>query len=305
MVKIRDLKKAYGNHSVLNGLNMNIDAGEVYGFIGENGSGKTTTMNILTSLIPKNSGTITFNDQKIGPGKYFPIAYLPESPSLLNYMNAYEYLEYIAAACEYKGDITNRIKEILEVVGLEQAAKRRLGGYSRGMQQRAAMAAVMLADYDLVLLDEPTSALDPAGRADMMRLIQNMKNMGKTIILSTHILSDVERVADKVGILHGGVIKEEGTMPQLIAKHSDNVIAFEFEEIPETLPEKLSDLEYISDFRFIKNACFVKIKDDIKQGSKELFKMLGNSEYPVIRYQHQKPSLESIYLKTIITNIDQ
>ncbi|MCL2014064.1 MAG: ABC transporter ATP-binding protein [Oscillospiraceae bacterium] len=299
MVEIKNLQKSYGSLNVLDDLNMTVNQGEIYGFIGENGAGKTTAMNILTGLISKNSGDIKINGKDVLPGSYCPIAYLPESPSLLNYMNAFEYLEYIAVACNYEGDLETRIREVIHAVGLEKAVKRRLGGYSRGMTQRAAMAAVMLTDYDLAVLDEPTSALDPAGRADMMNLIKNMKEQGKTIIFSTHILSDVERVADRIGILHGGVIKEEGSLSELVSKYAENVIAFELDHSAPPLGEKLSRCEFIGDHRVMGSAYFVKITGDMAQGSKQLFAFLSGEQITVTRYQHQTPSLESIYLKSV------
>lgn len=219
MVKIRNLKKKYGAFSVLNGLNMDVFDGDVYGFLGRNGCGKTTTMNIICDIIPKDEGTI-----ELGGGNPISIGYLPESPMIFDYMTAREYLRYIAACCNYPESHEKRVDEVLEIIGLTQAADRRTKGFSRGMTQRLGMGAAIFAKPQLLMFDEPTSALDPQGRADVIAIINRLKNMGSTIVLSTHILSDVERVANRIGIVRGGIIAEEGGLTELLQKHGGSVI---------------------------------------------------------------------------------
>lgn len=219
MVKIRNLKKKYGAFSVLNGLNMDVFDGDVYGFLGRNGCGKTTTMNIICDIIPKDEGTI-----ELGGGSPISIGYLPESPMIFDYMTAREYLRYIAACCNYPESHEKRVDEVLEIIGLTQAADRRTKGFSRGMTQRLGMGAAIFAKPQLLMFDEPTSALDPQGRADVIAIINRLKNMGSTIVLSTHILSDVERVANRIGIVRGGIIAEEGGLTELLQKHGGSVI---------------------------------------------------------------------------------
>jgi len=206
MLKITGLKKSYRGFPVLLNLNMNIEKGDVYGLVGTNGCGKTTTMNIICNIIPKDYGDIAFENDSI------KIGYLPESPALYGYMNGFEYLDFIGACCEYEGDIKERTAEVLAVTGMTSGADRLIKGYSRGMNQRIGIAAAMYAHPDLLILDEPTSALDPQGRAEVMEIITRLATSGATIILCTHILSDVERVANKVGILHGGVMAVEGSI---------------------------------------------------------------------------------------------
>jgi len=155
MLKITGLTKSYKNFSVLRGLNMNIEKGDVYGFLGTNGCGKTTTMNIICNIIAKDSGKIAFENESI------KIGYLPESPALFGYMNGFEYLDFIGACCEYEGDIKKRTAEVLHLTGMQFNAQRYIKGYSRGMIQRIGIAAALYAHPDLLILDEPTSALDP------------------------------------------------------------------------------------------------------------------------------------------------
>lgn len=209
MLKIRSLEKSYGAFKVLKGLNMTVNKGDVYGFLGKNGCGKSTTMNIVSNIIPKGTGTVTFGKEDI------KIGYLPESPAMFDYMNGYEYLEYIAACCKYKGDVKARINEVLTLTGMLDGGKRRIKGYSRGMNQRLGIAATIFDNPDLLILDEPTSALDPQGRAEVMNIITELAKTGTTIILCTHILSDVERVANRIGIVRDGVMAVEGDIEEV------------------------------------------------------------------------------------------
>ena len=209
MLHIKNLHKSYGAFEVLKGLDMNVNKGDVYGFLGKNGCGKTTTMNIVSNIIPKDSGEIIFGKENCKVG------YLPETPSMFTYMNGYEYLDYIAACCSYKGDKKKRIDEVINLVGMAEGGKRKIKGYSRGMNQRIGIAAAIFDNPDLLILDEPTSALDPQGRAEVMGIIKQLADMGTTIILCTHILSDVERTANRIGIVRDGRMAVEGTMAEI------------------------------------------------------------------------------------------
>jgi len=210
MLRITGLKKSYKSFPVLRNLNMSIDRGDVYGFIGTNGCGKTTTMNIICNIIPKDDGDIAFAEGGVS------IGYLPEMPALYGYMNGFEYLDFIGACYEYAGIIKDRTREVLEITGMLDGAKRLIKGYSRGMNQRIGIAAAIYAKPDLLILDEPTSALDPQGRAEVMEIITKLAAGGSTILLCTHILADVERVANKVGILRNGVMAVEGRLHDVI-----------------------------------------------------------------------------------------
>ena len=228
MLTITNLRKSYKNYRVLKGLNMRLERGIVYGFLGKNGCGKTTTMNIICNIVPKDEGRIEFavNQPAPDPGCYSvpkakppKIGYLTESPELYGFMNGYEYLKYIAACANYKDNVDKRVSEVLDVTGMTFGAKRRIKGYSRGMNQRLGIAAAMFDNPELLILDEPTSALDPEGRAEVMNIIRNLKQSGVTIILCTHIITDVERIADKIGIMKDGIIAEEDSIDRIIAKY--------------------------------------------------------------------------------------
>ena len=297
MIKIEQLYKSYKYHQVLKGLDMNVKKGEVYGFIGENGAGKTTTMNIICNIIPKDSGVVTLND-----GNPAKIGYLPENPMLYNYMTANEYLSYIGACCKYKGNIKERNAELLKLVGLENAAKRKIKGYSRGMNQRLGLASIIYNDPDIIVLDEPTSALDPQGRADVMNLLNYLKGEGKTIILSTHILTDVERVADTIGILVGGQIILEDSLTNLVSENNDIAVVTPLVR-SEAIHNAIMSIDF-ADVSFTKNGNYEIALNDTVNGNEKLQKYLSENNVILANYHIKKDSLESIYMKAVNGNAD-
>jgi ABC-2 type transport system ATP-binding protein len=278
---------------------MHVKRGEVYGFIGKNGAGKSTTMNIICGLLKKESGEAFLDSKDVSKIERIPVGYLPEAPALLDYMNCYQYLDYIAAASLYEGDIKKRTQEVINLVGLSDAAHRKIGGYSRGMKQRVGIAAALYRGHEIIILDEPTSALDPQGRAEVISLIEMMRKMGKTILLSTHILSDVERVADRVGILNNGVLEEEDTIQNLLDRYSDNIISFETTGTAQGLPEKIKELSVCENLAVNGNTFFVWTKGDFQQANQALFSFLNEQQIWVSRYQLQKMTLEQVYIKVV------
>jgi len=239
MLKITGLTKSYKTFPVLKGLNLSIDKGDVYGFLGTNGCGKTTTMNIICNIIPKDTGDIAFENDGV------KIGYLPESPALFGYMNGFEYLDFIGACCEYEGEIKSRTAELLQLTGMYNDAQRQIDGYSRGMMQRIGIAAALYTNPDLLILDEPTSALDPEGRAEVMAIISELASSGSTIILCTHILTDVERVANKIGILRHGVMAVEGTLQDVKKMFgADNAVTVRLYNVPDAM-EVLNGIDVV------------------------------------------------------------
>ncbi len=294
LIRIHGLYKKYGAFSVLRGLNMNVGRGEVYGFLGRNGCGKTTTMNIITNMIPKDEGEIT-----IGGGNPVKIGYLPESPVIYGYMTAREYLEYIAACCKYDGNIRKRVDEVLDIIGLTQAADRRAKGYSRGMTQRLGMGAAIIGKPELLLFDEPTSALDPGGRAEVIEIIERLKNTGCTIVLSTHILSDVERVADHIGIINNGVIAEEGSLNGVLRKYGGTSVVLKLHSLDEELKGALLSADFARvEFNGL-NGEFKFVADDTEDCARRLIKLLAEKDAAVDSMNTRTVSLEEVFRKVV------
>ena len=219
MLHIKNLHKSYGAFEVLRGLEMNVNTGDIYGFLGKNGCGKTTTMNIVSNIIPKDSGEINFGKENC------KIGYLPETPSMFTYMNGYEYLDYIASCCSYKDDKKKRIDEVINIVGMAEGGKRRIKGYSRGMNQRLGIAAAIFDHPDLLILDEPINGLDPQGIAEIRNTILKLnRENGKTIIISSHILEELSKIATHYGIIDSGKLIAELTPEELSGKCESRIV---------------------------------------------------------------------------------
>ncbi len=293
MVKIRNLCKKYGKFPVLRGLSMDINDGDVYGFLGRNGCGKTTTMNIIADIIPKDSGEIV-----LGDGKPITIGYLPESPMIYGYMTAREYLEYIAACCKYSGDINTRVNEVLDIVGLMPAADRRSKGFSRGMTQRLGMGAAIIGKPDLLIFDEPTSALDPQGRAEVIHIINRLKSMGCTIVLSTHILSDVERVANRIGIMNGGVLAEEGSLRELLRKHGGDVISLSVRGLTQEQKIKLLSVDFAR-AELNDEGVFRFGSDNAEETAGRLIRLMADEGIIAEKFEIGTATLEEVFGKVV------
>lgn len=294
MVKIRGLKKAYGNFSVLRGLNMNINDGDIYGFLGRNGCGKTTTMNIIADIIEKDDGDIM-----LGDGKPIKIGYLPESPTIFGYMTAREYLEYIGACANYDGDIKKRVCEVLETVGLTSAADRRTKGFSRGMTQRLGMGAAIIRKPDLLLFDEPTSALDPQGRLEVIGIINRLKDMGCTIVLSTHILSDVERIANRIGIMTGGALAEEGDLKEILKKHGGDIINLTVRNLTQENKLALLKIDFAKAEFDDKTGLFRFASENTEEAAQKLIKIISDNNMIVESFKISTATLEEVFRKVV------
>lgn len=297
LVTIRHLKKNYDRFPVLRGLNMNIEKGDVYGFLGRNGCGKTTTMNIIANIIPKDSGDVI-----IGDGQPVRIGYLPESPTIFGYMTAREYLEYIAGCCKYEGDVKARVNEVLDIVGLTSAADRRAKGYSRGMTQRLGMGAAILGNPELLLFDEPTSALDPQGRAEVIEIINRLKNTGATIILSTHILPDVERVANKVGIMNNGVIAQEGLLSGLMKKYSSDRVTLAVRGMTMDHKARLLSVDFAKAAFDEQLGQFEFCADNIEECAGKLLRLMADNSIIPDSFSIGASSLEELFRKVVGEN---
>jgi ABC-2 type transport system ATP-binding protein len=213
----RGLLKSYGKQQALAGLDLSVPSGVVYGFLGPNGAGKTTTMRLLTGLIHPDGGTIEVLGRPFTRGdrkRLFDVGALIESPSFYPYLSGRENLRALAAT----GAPTpkHRIGELLEFVGLRDRAGDRVQTYSLGMKQRLGIAAALLSDPRLLLLDEPSNGLDPAGIVGMRETLKNLAGAGKTVFVSSHVLGEVQQLADVIGIIAGGKLVREGPIEQLL-----------------------------------------------------------------------------------------
>jgi len=200
-------------------LNLRIDPGEVYGLLGPNGSGKSTTLKIILGLVSPTRGRteIFGKDSRLVESRE-AVGFLPENPYFYKFLTGAETLRFFGRLCEMTGPtLKNRIDELLDLVGLNNARDRRLGTYSKGMLQRIGLAQALIYDPRLVVLDEPTAGVDPAGSREIRDLIMDLKRRGITVLLSSHLLAQAQEICDRIGILADGVLVREGRLQDLIA----------------------------------------------------------------------------------------
>ena len=227
-VEYRSREMRQATKVALHGLDLEVRAGEVFGFLGPNGAGKTTTMNVLLGFVPPTSGAAyLFGIDVRQPIARQRIGYLPELTYYYKFLTAEELLRFYAKIFGLsRPEMDRRIPELLKLVELEPAAKRPIKSYSKGMQQRVGLAQALINNPDLLVLDEPTSGLDPLGRMKVREIIQRLKNEGKTVFFSSHELGEVESVCDRVAIIHQGELKAIGRVDEITGKHANLEKAF-------------------------------------------------------------------------------
>jgi ABC-2 type transport system ATP-binding protein len=232
IVETRNLSKVYrdfwGRQKVraLNALDLEIRQGEIFGLLGPNGSGKTTTIKLLLGLLFPTSGqALIFGRDATDVSKNERLGYLPEESYLYRFLNAEETLDFYGRLFDMPAKVRKqRTAELIEMVGLGWAKRRQLKEYSKGMARRIGLAQALINDPELILLDEPTSGLDPIGTREMKDLILTLKKQGKTVLMCSHLLADVQDVCDRIAILHQGELKELGRVDSLLKLRDETEI---------------------------------------------------------------------------------
>jgi ABC-2 type transport system ATP-binding protein len=224
VIETRALGKTYrdfwGRQKVraLKSLDLEIRQGEIFGLLGPNGSGKTTTIKLVLGLLfPTHGQALVFNRDATDVKKNERIGYLPEESYLYKFLNAEETLDFYGRLFDMSPTVRKqRIAELIEMVGLQGAKKRQLKEYSKGMTRRVGLAQALINDPELIILDEPTTGLDPIGTREMKDMIIRLKQQGKTVLMCSHLLADVQDVCDRIAILHQGELKELGRVDKLL-----------------------------------------------------------------------------------------
>ncbi len=228
MIETHDLTKMYGDLYALNRLNLTLDQGDVYGFIGPNGAGKTTTMRILATLLNPTWGEATVCGYSIYTGSKDirrAIGYMPDFFGVYDDMKVIEYLEFFAAAYRIQGPARKKIcEEVLELVDLTYKRDALVTSLSRGMTQRLGLARVLLHDPQVLLLDEPASGLDPRARIEIRALLKELRSMGKTILVSSHILPELADICNKIGIIEQGVLHVNGSVVDVMKQVRTDIV---------------------------------------------------------------------------------
>jgi ABC-2 type transport system ATP-binding protein len=298
-IEIENLSKQYPygflhlkKKKSLEDLTMRVEDGEVFGFLGPNGAGKSTTIKLLMRLIFPTSGTARILGRSIDDvSMHACIGYLPEQPYFYDYLTAYEVLDYFARFHGLTaGDRQARVQTMLKKVGLETAKKIQLRKYSKGMLQRVGLAQAILHEPQVVVLDEPMSGLDPLGRREVRDIILELKREGRTVLFSTHVLSDAEMLCDRVGVIVGGKLRGVGTPRELVDMKAQGMeILF---ELPEgTVPSGLTAVATKTGDRY-----------RVQLGETELYPALDQLKAAgarVLSVAQIKPTLEEFFMNLV------
>ncbi len=276
VVETRILTKIYRDFwgrkkkTALNALDLKIQKGEVFGLLGPNGSGKTTTIKLLLGLLfPTSGDALVFNEPAAKVEKNERIGYLPEESYLYRFLNAEETLDFYGRLFKIPTSVRQeRAARLIETVGLKNDKKRILREYSKGMRQRIGLAQALINDPDLIILDEPTSGLDPEGTRWMKDLIIDLKKQGKTILMCSHRLDDVQDVCDRIAILYNGDLQEQGSVDKLIEDQQKVMI----------------------------QASGLQMSDALEKDLKAVIERHGGK---VVEYGHPKSTLEDLFLRII------
>lgn len=302
ILEIKNLSKSFNGKKILDNISLKVAKGSIFGFLGKNGAGKTTTMKMILGLLKIDSGSIMVCNEKVTFGKTKSnqfVGYLPDVPEFYGYMKPYQYLKLSGEIAGMKSsDIKKQSEELLYLVGLDKANKR-IYSFSRGMKQRLGIAQAMIHSPKLLICDEPTSALDPLGRKELLEILLKIRNK-TTVIFSTHILSDVERICDKIAVLNNGKIVLQGDLTEIKQKHkTDNtLISFKSKD----------DLN-----KFIKHPAFINLSLPLKTEENSLtinsnnsyltmsniIKILSDSNITPNKLEIIEPSLENLFVEAI------
>jgi ABC-2 type transport system ATP-binding protein len=295
MLKITGLQKRFGDKEVLRGLDLAVPEGSIFGFIGKNGAGKTTAMKTVLGLLKADGGEICVNGERVIYGQTATnryIGYLPDVPEFYSFMTAGEYLRFcgeISGLSRTESD--TRGKELLELVGLG-GETHRVWGFSRGMKQRLGIAQALLNRPKLLICDEPTSALDPVGRKEILDILLAVREQ-TTVLFSTHILSDVERICTDVAFLHGGTVKAQGTLGEIKSRFQKDEYLLETdgEAYLAAITEAFPTLRRADGNRLI-----FSVKDT---SAFEVLDFVSAHRIPLVRWERVEPTLETMFMEVI------
>jgi ABC-2 type transport system ATP-binding protein len=301
MIETKNLTKNYGSLTALNDLNLKIQRGDIFGFIGPNGAGKTTTMRILVTLLEPTRGTAFINGLNVlkdGKKVRRMVGYMPDFMGVYDDLKVFEYLEFFAAAFGIeRGKRKSIVEGVLELTDLQSKQAATVDSLSRGMQQRLGLARVLIHDPQVLILDEPASGLDPRARIEIRELLRELKRMGKTIMISSHILSELEEICDHVGIIEHGQLVFSGTIEDIrprLGIHSK--VRVKVANNQDKAVELLSALPQINQVQAMGDNILVTFNEG-SEGDGIIARTLVNAKLDVIAIQPEKLKLDDAFLQ--------
>ena len=305
MIRTQNLLKKYNEFKAVDNLSLEVKEGEIYGFLGPNGAGKTTTILMLLGILKPTQGEVYLFGQNIT--KDFlsikkKMGVVSEKQYLYKEMTAGEYLNFFADLYGVKNR-KKKIDQLLEAVNLLEVRNRKLGAFSRGMQQKLGFARALLHDPQLLLLDEPVSGLDPTGIKQIRDLIEQQNKKGRTIFISSHLLSEVERLCGKVGIINKGRLLAEDSMDNLRKRLTDVVeLEIELSEAKKGIIDTLSAFDFIKGLKRKENLLTIKVKAD-KDYRAQISEAISQQGGVVLGIKKKEMSLEEAFITITEKNI--
>jgi ABC-2 type transport system ATP-binding protein len=297
LLQVDQLTKYYGANQAVNKLTFNILEGRCVALLGPNGAGKTTTLQMLSGLLAPTSGTIGFEDadkQDIRQS----IGYLPQYPAFFNWMSGKEFLEFtgkLAHLSQKEAEL--RASDILERVGMKDAAKRRISGYSGGMKQRLGLAQAIIHRPKLLILDEPVSSLDPIGRSEVLELLQDLK-LETTILFSTHVLHDAEAICDDVLIIRDGQIVLNGVLSKIMLDNQQPTISIIISSNHQSWLHLLTDKPYVIEIEIQHNSAKITVSD-LELAKIDLLREIVDAGISIIKFEVAQTTLEYLFMKVV------
>lgn len=301
MIEIQQLTKKYGSFTALNNLDLSIDKGTVFGFVGPNGAGKSTTMSILATLLAPTSGTAKVGGFEVTehPKEVRRlIGYMPDFFGVYDNFKTTEYLDFYGASYGISRDERRKlIPQLLELVNLSDKADFYVDSLSRGMKQRLCLARCLVHDPELLILDEPASGLDPRARIEMREILKELKAMGKTIVISSHILPELAEMVDEIGVIENGTLVAQGKVNDIQQSMSANRVLHI--RLLERETEAAAFLKELADVTLVlqdETGVHVHFGGTDLQQSELLHKVISNG-YRVLSFSEEKTDLEDIFLE--------
>lgn len=301
MLKIENLQKSYGKHKALNGLNMEVKKGELFGFVGPNGAGKTTTIKIMTGLLKADAGQVWIEGMdalKDADRLKNKIGYVPDFFGIYDNLKVMEYMEFYASTYGLeRNDIKESCFLLMDKVGLAEKAEVYVDELSRGMQQRLCLARAMIHNPDILILDEPASGLDPRSRFEMKRILKELCGNGKTVIISSHILAELSEMCSSIGIIKNGRMVQQGSIEDIIsAVNVENPLLIHVLNRPELVRECLRKNPLVKSVA-IDGMEFQVIFTGGKEEEAKLLEELIALKIEVVSYGRKRDNLESIFIE--------
>ncbi|MDV2686006.1 ABC transporter ATP-binding protein [Alkalihalophilus lindianensis] len=296
--QVEQLTKKFGETTVVDRVSFSLEEGRCVALLGPNGAGKTTTLKMLTQLLKPTNGTIQMDGYEQNADLRAKIGYLPQYPIFHNWMSGKEFLEYVGKLTHLTPtEAKMRASELLEMMGLADAANRRIGKYSGGMKQRLGIAQAIIHRPKLLLLDEPVSALDPFGRREVLELIRELKK-DTTILFSTHVLNDAEEVSDDIIIINQGEIKVADRLHTLQEQHQQPMISLQTKTPIQPLIKEWEDWNGVTEIICEEYVAKVVVTE-MEAVKKKMLADIVAKDIPLIAFEVQKSSLEDLFVKVV------